>query len=186
MGNFDIRGLLYRPLSPVRAKFRALEQTHDIRLLAKFRLERFILSPSGGENPHFLPVFGRPFVKRFALCYRSVFLSALSVTFVRCDQMVGRIKMKLGTQVGLGPGHIVLGGDPAPPPLNGHSPQVSAHICCAQMAAWIRMSLGMEVGLGPGDFVLDGVRSRSPLPKRGTEPPPNFRPMFIAVKRLDG
>jgi len=29
--------------------------------------------------------------------------------------------MKLGMQVGLGPGHIVLGGDPAPPPRKGHS-----------------------------------------------------------------
>jgi len=37
----------------------------------------------------------------------------LSVTFGHCGQMVGRIKMKLCTQVGLGPGHIVLDGDPA-------------------------------------------------------------------------
>ena len=59
-------------------------------------------------------------------------------------------------QVGLGPGHIVLGGDPAPPPVKGHTPQFSAHICCGQMAAWINMSLGMEVGLGPGHIVLDG------------------------------
>jgi len=70
---------------------------------------------------HTVIVFGRPFVKRFALCYRSVVclscLSVLSVTFMHCGQTVGRIKMKLGTQVGLGPGHIVLGGDPAPPPL---------------------------------------------------------------------
>ena len=72
--------------------------------------------------------FGRPFVKRFALCYRSVVcpvLSAcpvLSVTFVHCGQTVGRIKMKLGVQVGLGAGHIVLHGDRAPPPLKGHSP----------------------------------------------------------------
>ena len=29
--------------------------------------------------------------------------------------------MKLGVQVGLGPGHIVLDGDPAPPPPKGHS-----------------------------------------------------------------
>ena len=56
-------------------------------------------------------VFGRSFVKRFALCYRSV---VLSVTFVHCGQTVGRIKIKLGMQVGLGPGHIVLGGDPGP------------------------------------------------------------------------
>jgi len=40
----------------------------------------------------------------------------LSVTFLHCGQTVGRIKMKLGMQVGLGPGHIVLGGDPAPLP----------------------------------------------------------------------
>ena len=75
-----------------------------------------------------LMISGRPFVKRFALCYRSVVclsvclscLSVLSVcmsvTFVHCGQTVGRITMKLGTQVGLGPGHIVLGGDPAPLP----------------------------------------------------------------------
>ena len=45
----------------------------------------------------------------------------LSVLSCLC-QTVGRIKMKLGMQVGLGPGQIVLGGDPAPPPLTGHSP----------------------------------------------------------------
>ena len=76
----------------------------------------------------------------------------LSVTLVHCGQTVGRIKIKLGMQIGLGPAHIVLYGDPAPP--------FSAHICCGQMAAWIKMPLGMEVGLGPGDFVL------------GTQPPP--------------
>ena len=51
-------------------------------------------------------VFGRPFVKRFALCYRSVVclsvcLSGLFVTFLLCGQTLGRIKMKLGVQVGL-------------------------------------------------------------------------------------
>ena len=40
----------------------------------------------------------------------------LSVTLVYCGQRVGRIKTKLGTQVGLGPGHTVLDGDPPPPP----------------------------------------------------------------------
>jgi len=92
--------------------------------------------------------------------------------------------MKLGMQVGLSPGHIVLDGDPAPPPSKGHSPQFSAHICCGQVAAWIKMSLGMELGLSPGDFVLDG--DPAPLPKRGAEHPSNFWPMFIVVKRLDG
>jgi len=31
-----------------------------------------------------------------------------------CGQTVGRINMKLGMQVGFGPGHTVLDGDPAP------------------------------------------------------------------------
>ena len=30
--------------------------------------------------------------------------------------------MKLGTEVGLGPGHIVLDGYPAQPPPKGHNP----------------------------------------------------------------
>jgi len=67
-------------------------------------------------------VFGRPFVKWFALCYRTIVLSVLPVTLVYCGQMLGRIKMKLGIQVGLGPGHIVLDRNPAPPPPKGHSP----------------------------------------------------------------
>ena len=65
-------------------------------------------------------VFGQPFVKRFALCYQTVVcLSCLSVTFVQCCQTVGRIKMKLRMEVDLGPGHIVLDGDPDPPPAKG-------------------------------------------------------------------
>ena len=54
-------------------------------------------------------------VKRFAVCYRTpVYLSCLSVTLVYCGQTVGWIRMPLGTDVGLGPGHIVLDGDPPP------------------------------------------------------------------------
>jgi len=64
--------------------------------------------------------------------------------------------MKLGTQVGLSPGHTVLDGDPAPAPQKGQIPQFSAHTCCGQMTGWIKIKLVMEVGLDPGDFVLDG------------------------------
>jgi len=35
-----------------------LQQTHSVRSHAKFRLDRFILSPSGGEKPQFLSYFG--------------------------------------------------------------------------------------------------------------------------------
>ena len=88
--------------------------------------------------------------------------------------------MKLGMQVGLGPGHIVLDGDPAPDSPKGAQPhpQFSARICCGQMAARTKMSLGMELGLGPGDFLLDG--DPAPSPKGG-----GFRPIFIVAKRLD-
>ena len=41
-----------------------------------------------------------------------------------CGQTVGRIKMKLGMEVGLGPGHIVLDGDPASPPKKGQRPTI--------------------------------------------------------------
>jgi len=133
-----------------------------------------------------MTVLGRPFVKRFALCYQTVVclsclscLSWLSVTFVHCGQTVGRIKMKLGKQVGLSPGHIVLDANPASPPPKGHSPQFSAHICCGQMAAWIKMSLGMEVGLGLREIVFD-VDPATPR-KRAHPLPTNFCPMSIVA-----
>ena len=47
----------------------------------------------------------------------------LSVTLVYCGQTVGLIKMKLGMEVGLIPGHIVLDEDTAPPPLKGAQQQ---------------------------------------------------------------
>ena len=50
--------------------------------------------------------------------------ACLSVTLVYCGQTITRIKMKLGMQVGIVPGHIVLDGDPAPPPPKGHSPPI--------------------------------------------------------------
>jgi len=61
-------------------------------------------------------------------------------------------------------------------------PQFSAHVYCGQTAGWIKMGLDMEVGLGPGHIVLDG--NPAPLPKKGAEPPPNFRPISIVAKRL--
>jgi len=65
------------------------------------------------------------------------------------------MKMKLGMQVGLVPGHIVLHGElgtQLTPPKKGHSPQFSAHLRYGQTAGWIKMSLGMEVGLGQGNL----------------------------------
>jgi len=118
--------------------------------------------------------------------------------------MVGRIKMKLGMQVGLGPGHTVLDGDPAPS-------QFSALLYCAQTAGRIKMPLGMEIGLSPWDFVLDWAappQKKGGPPKGGaalsmevglgpddivldgdplpSSPLANIRPMSIVAKWLDG
>jgi len=62
-------------------------------------------------------------------------LSCLSVTLVYSVQTAGWIKMKLGTEVGLGTGHSVLDGDPAASLPKGHSPHFSAHVYCAQTVA---------------------------------------------------
>ena len=52
------------------------------------------------------------------------------------------------------------------------------------MAGWIKIPLGREVGLSPSDIVLDG--DPAPLSERERSPPPNFRPVSIVAKRLDG
>jgi len=54
-------------------------------------------------------------------------LSVLSVTLVYCGQTVGWIKMKLGMQVGLVPGHTAIGGDTAPLPQRGTAPVVAGY-----------------------------------------------------------
>jgi len=157
--------------------------------MSKFTDTEGSVSKFVGATPsEYFPVnFWRPFIKRFALCscYRSaVCLSVLSVTLVYCGQTVGRIKMKLGMQVGLVPGHIVLDGNPAPSP-KGHSPQFSVHVCCGEMGELTKMPLGTKVGVGPSDIVLCG--NPAP-PKRGTAPVfgpcllwPNGRPSQLLL-----
>jgi len=84
--------------------------------------------------------------------------------------------MTLGMEVGLGPGHIVLGGNPAVPPpkkKGTEPPQFSDHVCCGQKAGWIRMPLDMEVSLDPGHTVLDGDPAPSPQKEAQS---PNFGP----------
>jgi len=67
-------------------------------------------------------------------------------------------------EVGLCPGHIVLDGDPAPPPQKkGAQSPFSGHVYCGQTAGWIKMPLGTEVDLVPGDIELDGDPAPPPL-----------------------
>jgi len=79
--------------------------------------------------------------------------------------LVGRYPTKSGTEVGLGPGDIMLDGNPVPPSLKG------------QTGGWIKMALGMEMGLGPGHIVLDG--DPVPPPKKGTQLPIPIRGPFL-------
>jgi len=55
-------------------------------------------------------------------------------------------------------------------------------VYCGQTVGWIEMKLGAEASLGPGHIVLDG--NTNPPPKKGIAP--NFRPMSVVAKRLDG
>jgi len=85
------------------------------------------------------------------------------VTLVYCGQTVGRIKTKLGLQVGLGPGHTVLDGDPPPPPLKGHSPPIFGPYLLRPNGCMDQDATRHGARLGPGDFVLD----RDPAPPHG-------------------
>ena len=97
-------------------------------------------------------------------------LSCLSVTFVYCCQTVGRIKMKLGTQVDLGPSHIVLCGDPAPPPLKGHSPPIFGSYLLRPNGSMDQYITRYGARPRPRRLCVRWG-PRSPCP-RGAEPPP--------------
>jgi len=75
-------------------------------------------------------------------------LSVCDVGVLYCGQTAGWIKMQLGMEVGLGPSHIVLDGDPAPPSQKGQSFPILAHVCCCQTAGWIKMWTQFHHGKG--------------------------------------
>jgi len=128
-------------------------------------------------------VFGRRFVKRFALCCQTVVclfvLSCLSVCDVGVLWPNGWTDQDETWRAGRPQPwpHFVRWGPTSPPQKGGGAPEFSAHVCCGQMAAWIKMPLGMEIGLGPSDFVLDD--DPAPSQKRGQSPPPIFGPCLL-------
>jgi len=63
--------------------------------------------------------------------------------------------MSLGVEVGLGPGHVVLDGDPVPYPKRDRAPNFRSISIVAKTAGWIKMPLRTEVNLGPCDVVLN-------------------------------
>jgi len=78
---------------------------------------------------------------------------------------------------------------PSPRPKKGTEPPnfrpMSIAVKRLQNRCMDQDALGMEVYLGPDDIVLDGDPARL-FPKWGRSPHPNFRPMSIVAKRLDG
>jgi len=106
------------------------------------------------------------------------------VAHVRSGQTAGWIRIRLGTEVGLGPGRIVLVGNPAPPTKKAQPP-IFAHVRSGQTAGGIKMQLGTEVSLGPDHIVLDGDLV-SPPSKGAQQRSPNFQPTSTVAKRLDG
>jgi len=65
--------------------------------------------------------------------------------------------MPLGTEINVGPSHIVLDG--VADTAKGAQPPPSFRfmsIVAKQLDGWIKMALGVKVCLGPGDIVLDG------------------------------
>ena len=123
-------------------------------------------------------VFGRPFAKQFALCYRTVVCPVLSVCPV-CDADVlwPNIWIDQDVQVGLGPGHIVLDGEPPPRHQKGHSPTIFGPCLLwpngwmDQDAIWYRgrpQSTPHCVSQGP-----------SSSPRKGHSSPPLFSPCLL-------
>ena len=107
------------------------------------------------------------------------FLSSL-----RCGQTTAWMKTPLGTEIDLRLGHIVLDGEPASLPKKGSRPPIfgpfllSSNGMMHQDATWY--------GGRPQPRQLC-VRLRPSFPSfKGAQPPPNFRPMSVVAKRLDG
>ena len=93
----------------------------------------------------------------------------LSVTLVYCGQTVGLIKMKLGTEVGLIPGHIVLDGELAPP-KKGHSPLPIFGPCLLWPNGWIDQDATSYEGRRQPRRHCVRWGTSSPSPERGQSP----------------
>jgi len=103
-----------------------------------------------------------------------------------CGQMAAWIKMSLGMELGLGPGDFVLDGDPAPPsPKGGGTPQIFGP-CLLWPNGWMDEAGTWHGGRPRPRRLCVRWGPCSPSLKRGQSPLPNFWPVFIVAKRLDG
>ena len=104
-----------------------------------------------------LPLFSHNFWSLMQLSNGSPYatgpLSCLSIMLVYCGQTFRGIKMPLGVEVGLGPGDIVLDGDPAPPSTERGTAALhfSTHVYCGQTVAHLSNYCALVIGSRPSD-----------------------------------
>ena len=108
-------------------------------------------------------------------CLSCTVLSILSECIVA--KRFGCIKMPLGIEVGLGPGHIVLDGDPAPSRKRPHTPVFGTCLL------WPNGRIDQDAtsyegrpGLSPSDIV---VRWGPSCRRKGAQQPPLFGPCLF-------
>jgi len=92
--------------------------------------------------------------------------------------------MPLGMEVGLSTGDFVLDGDPAPTPKGAELHPIFGPRLLWPNGCMDQDATCTEVYLGRRDMVFD-VDPATPR-KKAQPPPPNFWPMSIVVKWLDG
>jgi len=116
-------------------------------------------------------LFGGQFLKPFARCYQTV----VCLSWLYCGQTVGWIKMKLGTQVGLGCGHIALEGDPTHPPPKGHSHPIFGPYL-VWPTGWMNLDATWYGGRPRPRRPCDRWEPNSSTspPQKEAEPPPQF------------
>jgi len=137
------------------------------------RVLKFSVDQARLISPLLYAVFGRPFVKRFALCYRSCDVPALWPNgWTDQDETwhAGRPRPWP---------HCVRWRRQLSSSWYRYSYAASGILhYCGQMAGWMKTPLGTEADIGAGHIVLDGFPA---LRERGTAPPPSFRPMSIVA-----
>jgi len=88
--------------------------------------------------------------------------------------------MPLGTEANLGPGDVVLDGNPAPP-VKGAEPPICRPMSVVAKRLMDKDATCTEVEFGPGHIVLD--RDPAFLVK-GAHQPHSFWPMSIVATKL--
>jgi len=102
------------------------------------------------------------------------------------DQTAGCIKMPLGMEVGLSPRDFVSDGDPVPSSKRGRRPSIFGPCLSPPNRRRDQDATGYGGRPRPRRHCVRWG-PRFLLPERGQSPPlPNFRPMSIVAKRLDG